>query len=57
MYVALAMQVLPRLFKLLPCYDHDRFFAKVKFGDIGLWIGKSENYIFFFGAALDLKAA
>ena len=47
LYVALSMQVLPRLFKLLPWVDLDTFYAKVKFGDIGFCIGKSENYLFF----------
>ena len=42
------MQVLPRLFKLLPWVDLDTFYAKVKFGDIGFCMGKSENYLFFF---------
>ena len=46
-YVALSMQVLPRLFKLLPWVDRDTFYAKVKFGLIGFCMGKSENYIFF----------
>ena len=43
------MQVLPRLFKLLPWVDLDTFYAKVKFGDIGFCMGRSENYLFFFG--------
>ena len=47
LYVALSMQVLPRLFKLLPWVDHDTFYAKVKFGDTGFCMGKSENYLFF----------
>ena len=47
LYVALSMQVLPRLFKLLPWADLDTFYAKVKFGDIGFCMGKSENYLFF----------
>ena len=55
------MQVLPRMFKLLPWVDLDRFYAKVKFGDIGLCIGKSEFFFFFFFletvAALGLKVA
>ena len=57
LYVALSMQVLPRLFKLLPWVDLDTFYAKVKFGDIGFCMGKSENYLFFFEtvAALCLK--
>ena len=59
MYAALSMQVLPRLFKLLPWVDLDMFYAKVKFGDIGFCMGKSENYIFFLEtvAALGLKVA
>ena len=40
------MQVLPRLFKLLPWVDLDTFYAKVKFGDIGFYMGKSEIYLF-----------
>ena len=47
LYVALSMQVLPKLFKLLPWVDLDTFYAKVKFGDIGLCMGKSEHYLFF----------
>ena len=47
LYVALSMQVLPRSFKLLPWVDFDTFYAKVKFGDIGFCMGKSENYLFF----------
>ena len=47
LYVALSMQVLPRLFKLLPWVDLDTFYAKVKFGDIGFCMGKSENYLSF----------
>ena len=47
LYVALSMQVLPKLFKLLPWVDLDTFYAKVKFGDIGFCMGKSENYLFF----------
>ena len=41
------MQVLPRLFKLLPWVDLDPFYAKVKFGDIGFCMGKSEIFLFF----------
>ena len=54
------MQVLPRLFKLLPWVDLDTFYAKVKFGDIGFCMGKIENCLFFFletVAALGLKVA
>ena len=47
LYVALSMQVLPRLYKLLPWVDLDTFYAKVKFGDIGFCMGKSEYYLFF----------
>ena len=47
LYVALSVQVLPRLFKLLPRVVLDTFYAKVKFGDIGFCMGKSENYFFF----------
>ena len=47
LYVALSMQVLTRLFKLLPWVDLDTFYAKVKFCDIGFCMGKSENYLFF----------
>ena len=47
LYVALSMQVLPRLFKLLPWVDLDTFYAKVKFDDIGFCMGRSENYFFF----------
>ena len=46
-YVALSMQVLPRLFILLPWVDLVTFYAKVKFGDIGFYMGKSENHLFF----------
>ena len=47
LYVALSVQVLPRLFKLLPWVDLNTFYAKVKSGDIGFCMGKSENYLFF----------
>ena len=57
-YVALSMQVLPRLFKLLPWVDLDPFYAKVKFGHINFCMGKSENYYFLETiAALSLKVA
>ena len=46
LYVALSMQVLPRLFKLYPWVELDTFYAKVKFRDIGFCMGKSENYLF-----------
>ena len=51
------MQVLPRLFKLSPWVDLDRFYAKVKFGDIGLCIGNSEFYLFIFFFFLETVAA
>ena len=59
LYVALSMQVLPRLFKLLPWVGLDTFYAKIKFGDIGFCMGKSENYLCFLEtiAALGLKVA
>ena len=44
-YVALCTRVLPRLFTLLPWVNLDLFYAKVKFGHIGFFMGKSENYI------------
>ena len=47
-YVALFMQLLPRLFKLWPWVDLYLFYAKVKFGHIGFCMRKSENYYFFF---------
>ena len=47
LYLALSMLVLPRLFKLLPWVDLDTFYAKVKFGHIGLCMGKSENCFFW----------
>ena len=57
-YVALPLQLLPRLFKLLHCVDLDPFYAKVKFAHIGLLMGKSENYLFLeIIAALGLKVA
>ena len=50
------MQVLPRLFKLSPWVDLDRFYAKVKFGDIGLCVGNSDFFFFLETiAALGLK--
>ena len=53
------MQVLPKLFKLFTWVDLDTFYAKVKVGDIGFYMGKSENYLFIFEtvAALGLKVA
>ena len=53
------MQVLPRLFKLLPWVDLDTFYPKVKFGDIGFCMGRSENYLFFLEtfAGFGLKVA
>ena len=50
------MGVLPRLFKLWPRVDFDLFYAKVKFGHIGFFLGESENYYFLQTiAALGLK--
>ena len=46
-YEALSMQVLSRLFKSWPWVDLDLFYVEVKFGHIGFWTGKSENYLFF----------
>ena len=46
-YVALSMRVLPRLLKLWPWVDLDPFYAKVKFGPIGICMGKSENNLFY----------
>ena len=48
--------LLQRLFKLPPLVDLDRFYAKVKFGDIGLCIGKSDFFLETV-AALGLKVA
>ena len=42
-YVALSMQVLPRLFKIWPWVDLDLFYVKVKFGHGKKW------KLFFFG--------
>ena len=42
-YVALSMQVLPRLLKLWPWIDLDLFYIKVKFGYIGFYIGESKK--------------
>ena len=39
------MQVLSRLFKLLPWVDLGIFYAKVKFAYIGFCISKSKNYL------------
>ena len=51
------MQELSRLLKLLPWVDLDIFYAKVKFGDIGFCMGKSEIFFLETVAALDLKVA
>ena len=45
-YVALSLQVLPKLFRLCPCVDLDPFNAKVKFGHIRFFNGESENLFF-----------
>ena len=50
------MQELPRLFTSWLWVDLDSLYAKVKFGDIGFYMGKSENYYFMETiAALGLK--
>ena len=46
-YVALSVQVLPKMLKLWPWVDLDPFYAKVKFGHIGICMEKSENYLFY----------
>ena len=47
-----------KVFKLWPWIDFDQFNAKVKFGHIGICMGKSENYLLFRTiAALGLKVA
>ena len=56
LFVALFMQVLPSMFKLSPWVDLDSFYAKVKFGDIGFCMRKSENYFFFFGHNCSLRS-
>ena len=45
-YVALVTPAHHSLFKWWPRVDLDLFYGKVKFGNIGLSIGKSENLIF-----------
>ena len=47
-YVAVSVQVLPRLFKLCSLGELDAFYAKVKFGHVGFYRGKIKNYYFFF---------
>ena len=42
-YVALGTPANHSLFKLLPWSDLDLFYGKVKFGNLGFSIGKSEN--------------
>ena len=52
------MQVLPTFFKLGPWVDLGLFYTKVKFGHIGFYMGKSENYYLLTTiAALGLKVA
>ena len=46
-YVALGTPAHHSLFKLRPWSDLDLFYGKVKFGNIGFSIGKSENSGFF----------
>ena len=55
-YVALLTPAYHSLLKCWPWVDLDLFYGKVKFGNIGLSIGKSENCRFFRTfAACDLK--
>ena len=54
-YVALSMQVLPRLFKLWPWVELDPFYAKVKFDHVGFYMGKIEFFFLETIAALGLK--
>ena len=52
------MWVLPRLFLVWPWVDLDLIYAKVKFGHIGLCMGKSENLYFWETiAAIGLRVA
>ena len=46
-YVALGTPAHHSLYKLLPWSDLDLFYGKVKFGNLGFSIGKSENSGFF----------
>ena len=55
-YVALGTPAHHSLFKWWPWVDLDLFYGKVKFGNLGFSIGKSENCWFFRTfAACDLK--
>ena len=55
LYVALFMQVLPRLLKLLPWVDLDTFYAKAKFGHIG-FVWEKVKIIYFFGNCCSLRS-
>ena len=46
-YVALGTPADHSLNKLWPWVDLDLFYDKVKFGNLGFWIGKIENSGFF----------
>ena len=46
-YVALGTQAHHNLLKCLPWSDLDLFYGKVKFGNLGFSMGKSENSGFF----------
>ena len=35
-----------KVIQIMTWVDLDQFYAKVKFGDIGFCMGKSENYFF-----------
>ena len=54
-YLALSVQVLPRLFKLWPWVELDPFYAKVKFDHVGFYMGKIKIYFLETIAALGLK--
>ena len=46
-HVASGTQAIQSLYKWLPWVDLDLFYGKVKFGNLGFSIGKSENSGFF----------
>ena len=55
-HASLGTQALQMLYKWLPWVDLDLFYGKVKFGNLGFSIGKSENSGFSETiAACDLK--
>ena len=41
-YAALVTQALPNLFKWWPLVDHDLFYNKIKFNNLGFWMGKRQ---------------